>query len=244
MLPQTFAALFAFLGLVTPGLVFQLIRESQRPALQESAFREASRVALTSLIFTAASALLIALLSLRWPKAFADVPAWLSDGGRYASTHLEVVAWTVGAEVLLATALAAVGALIVDKLRFGPGAISKSSIWHKHFAADLPTGCAPWLKVTLDDGTQLWGWLDYYTVDKGLADRELALKGPGLAMQSAATGVRVDMENTDFVQLRGSTIRLTQVMHRPKVSETADADGLDERAAKPRLDEASDSPVA
>lgn len=218
MLPQTFATLFAFLGLVTPGLVFQLMRESQRPALQESAFREASRVALTSLAFTAASTFLLAMLSVGWPAAFADIPAWLTGGEKYAASNLGLVVWTVAAEVAIAASLAVVTALGIDKLRLDSGAISKSSIWHKHFAADLPAGLAPWLKLTLEDGTQAWGWLDYYTVDKTLADREISLKGPGLAIQGPDEDERVEMSHTDYLQVRGSTIRFMQVMHRPKVT--------------------------
>lgn len=218
MLPQTFATLFAFLGLVTPGLVFHLMRESQRPALQESAFREASRVALTSLAFTAASTFLLAMLSVGWPAALADIPAWLTDGEKYAASNLGLVVWTVAAEVAIAASLAVVTALGIDKLRLDRGGISKSSIWHKHFAADLPAGLAPWLKLTLEDGTQAWGWLDYYTVDKALADREISLKGPGLAIQGPDQVERVEMSHTDYLQVRGSTIRFMQVMHRPKVT--------------------------
>ncbi len=224
MLPQTFATLFAFLGLVTPGLVFQLIRENQRPALQESAFREASRVALTSLVFTAASTLLLGLLSVGWPNAFADVPAWLNAGDKYASSNLGLVVWTISAEVALAAGLAGAAALFVDRLPLGSGAISKSSIWHKHFAVDLPAGHVPWLKLTLDDGTRVWGWLDYYTVDKPLADREISLKGPGIALQMPGDSQRIAMSNTNYLQLRGSTIQIMQVMHRPAVTEPPESE--------------------
>lgn len=224
MLPQTFATLFAFLGLVTPGLVFQLIRETQRPALQESAFREASRVALTSLVFTAASTLLLGLLSLAWPNAFADVSAWLNTGEKYASSNLRVVAWTIGAEVAIAAGLAGAAALLVDKLLLGYGVISKSSIWHKHFAVDLPATHEAWLKLTLNDKTQVWGWLDYYTVDRPLADREISLKGPGLAIQGPSDTEPIRMSHTDYLTLRGSTIQLMHVMHRPAVTDRPESE--------------------
>jgi hypothetical protein len=210
--------------LVTPGLVFQLIRESQRPALQESAFREASRVALTSLVFSAAATLFLGLLTLEWPNAFADVPAWLDTGEKYASSNLGLVVWTISAEVALAAGLAGAAALLVDRLPIGSGAISKSSVWHKHFAVDLPAGHAPWLKLTLEDGTRVWGWLDYYTVDKPLADREISLKGPGLALQMPGDSERIAMSHTDYLQLRGSTIRLLQVMHRRSVTAPPEAE--------------------
>jgi len=53
-----------------------------------------------------------------------------------------------------------------------------------------------------------------------------------------ADGERVEMKNTDFLQLRGSAIRLVHVMHRPAVTPADDADGHGKQPADQRNGEA------
>ena len=102
MIPESVAALYAFLGLVTPGLVYQLLREGNRPGLEETTFREASRVALTSAVLTTLSLITLALISLRKPAWFVDAGDWLTDGTAYAAGHPALVAWSMIATVFLA----------------------------------------------------------------------------------------------------------------------------------------------
>jgi Family of unknown function (DUF6338) len=83
MIPETFAALYAFLGLVAPGLIYQILREKRRPAVDETAFREASRIALTSLVFTTVATLLMTLLGVVAPGLFPDIAAWITTGKTY-----------------------------------------------------------------------------------------------------------------------------------------------------------------
>ena len=78
MVPETTGALLAFLGLIAPGLVYTLLRERRRPPEKMSAFREASRAALTSLGFIVVSLAVLVPLSLAgdW---LPDIQQWLED---------------------------------------------------------------------------------------------------------------------------------------------------------------------
>jgi hypothetical protein len=59
VVPQTIGALASFLALVAPGIVFELLRERRRAGARESAFHEASRVAVSSLAFTLAATMIL-----------------------------------------------------------------------------------------------------------------------------------------------------------------------------------------
>ena len=66
MAPDTLGALLAFLVFVAPGLCFELLRERRRPALEQTAFREASRIALTSLLFSGAALVVVVAVVAGW----------------------------------------------------------------------------------------------------------------------------------------------------------------------------------
>jgi hypothetical protein len=59
VIPQTILSLVAFLFLVAPGILFELRRERRRPGRKETAFREAARTALASLLFSVAAVLVL-----------------------------------------------------------------------------------------------------------------------------------------------------------------------------------------
>jgi hypothetical protein len=187
MVPESLATLYALLALVAPGLVFQLVTERNQPSRQESAFREASVVAVTSLVFTTLSVLSLAALSKWQPSCFVDLAAWLAKGNRYASDNLWLVAASVGVEVLLAVLLAVAGAKLLSRRSTSKTSpIAKTSVWYQALQGDKPKGKASWVMAELVDGTRIWGYVHYFTIQDIGSDRDISFMGPGLSIQRPA----------------------------------------------------------
>lgn len=191
MIPQSLGALYAFLGLVAPGLLFQQLRERARPGLDESAFREASRVALTSLVFTTLSLALLALVGALRRQWLVDLPSWALLGGQYLTSHMWLVAGSVLAEVTLACALAVLAARVAASrdtrasLHAGrtSGKLVKTGVWFQLFHGRLPARKAAWVRADLRDGTRIFGYVYFYTVDEAPRDQQvISFQGPGLAV--------------------------------------------------------------
>jgi hypothetical protein len=219
MIPTTFGAFIAFLGLIAPGLVFQLRRESGLPGYEESAFRELSRVALTSLIFTLMSLAVLAGLryaGLRyaWPQAFVDPRAWLALGNGYLEGHLVTVAATFASEVFLSCVLA-LGAAYVTA-RHGRGHLSPSGVWYQVLRRDRPVGTRPWLTLHLADGTELSGLLRHYTETRVLQNQEIAIGGPQMTLRSATGSVSEIGAECDAVIVRGDCVQYITVRYQDR----------------------------
>ncbi|MDR7383505.1 DUF6338 family protein [Promicromonospora iranensis] len=217
MVPESLATVYAFLGLVAPGLLFQLLRERARPALEESAFREASRVALTSLAFTTASILILAAASAVAPRAVVDLAGWLESGSEYVSEHLWLVVSSVLLEVGLACALAWLSATAlavwVDDQSVKH---AKTSIWHLAILESRPKGEETWLSIELMDGVKVWGYVHYFTTDLAMDNRELSLTGPGLSIQRV--GEERKSVTATYLVLPGSDIRRMKVSYEPAMT--------------------------
>lgn len=68
MIPQTGATLLAFVFLVVPVIVFELLRRTRRPSIDRSPFEEFAVAAISSAAFTlAALAVLAVIRSWIWP---------------------------------------------------------------------------------------------------------------------------------------------------------------------------------
>jgi hypothetical protein len=176
--------LLALLGLIAPGLVYQQRRERRRPMSGESGFREASRVALSSLIFsTAALAIMLPLTSS--VQTLPDVTAWLTNPKAYLAAHYAKVATFL----VLVTVIACALALVIEAVIGSSVApqIAPVSIWYAAFRRDVPPGTSRiWVWITTDNGTQFKGPLRSYTPSEGGAVREIALGGA--PMQRLAAG--------------------------------------------------------
>jgi hypothetical protein len=105
VIPSTTAALVGFLFFVAPGLVWELTRERREPPREGSTFREASRVALASVVFTTAGVGIIAI-GRAWFGWFVDPSSWLRHGHVYVEHHIGRIALTVGLALALACLLA------------------------------------------------------------------------------------------------------------------------------------------
>jgi hypothetical protein len=142
VIPQTFGALLAFLGLVAPGIVFQMMRERARPATEETAFREASRVTLTSLLFTLLSfAVLVGLWKVK-PSWLANIEQWLKPKSDYGRTHIALIAWSMGLELAIACILAGLASLVLNRLHAGK--VIKRSLWYQVLKEERPASEVTW----------------------------------------------------------------------------------------------------
>jgi hypothetical protein len=194
VLPQTIGALAAFLVLVAPGIVFELRRERRRGGHRESAFREASRVALGSLVFSLVAIwMLIGLETVGAP--FADVVAWSTGGWGYARQNLFLVVWTIIAELALACGAAAAADLLVGRYGREEATVRKLSAWTETLRRDCPPKAVPWVHVCLEDGSSFFGALRSYTVGDVVADREIVLDGRGLTYVGRPTDGGDEFEN-------------------------------------------------
>lgn len=211
MAPDTLAALLGFLAFVAPGLAFEMLRERRRPSIEESSFREASRIALSSLVFSSAALLVLALIRTVRPSWFASPSAWLRGGSTYAAAHLGAVVASVAAFLLVAVLLAAG----VDHLlrRRAGGHIVTGSIWFSAFRLHRPPGADPWVHLRLDDETEVWGYAGDYTPDQSLDNRELLVKGPQLQYRRKGAVENTLLPDWSFVAVRGATITWMKVQY-------------------------------
>lgn len=218
MIPDTAGALIAFLALVAPGIVFYLVRDRYTPARALTTFREASVVALTSLVFTAAAAVLLLLLAgTTVGDWLPDLGAWVARGDAYFDAHVVAAVLGLVAQVGLAVVLAGGAARYLSR-QGGHGTISGVGTWFQVFRADRPENTTPWLKVELDDESVVWGYLKHYSTQEAIGERELTLVGPKLAIQRKGA-TKSEIPQWSSVLIPGAKIRLLSLAY------VDDADG-------------------
>jgi hypothetical protein len=159
VIPQTAAALLAFLFLVAPGIVFENLRERRRPTFDQTTFREVSRLALASLWFSVLSLVLLAGLRAGVPAIMPDPGRWLREGNRYVQSNYQVVGWFFLAEVLIAIGLAAAWSWWLGRGKTSD--IRRISAWYKVFRHLPPTGSEPFVRVFVEGGTEYYGKVQY-----------------------------------------------------------------------------------
>lgn len=190
--------------------------------------RETARIALTSLIFTAAATALISWLAARW-RALPDVQEWLVQGSRYLPKHYLSVAAFLALIVTIACGLA----LLSERLTRSEvrGHLRPQSVWFLTFRNDKPQAARRIsLWITTEDGTQFRGALRHFTPEVPLENRELALGGSSL--QRLAPGADpaagwVALADSDAVLIPGTAIAHIVVSY-------LDLDGKSLRAEPPR----------
>jgi len=211
MAPETLGALLAFLAFIAPGLSFELLRERRRPSREETAFREASRIALTSVLFSGCALVLLSGMRAVATSWFVDPGAWLVAGNSYAAAHLPAVGLSVALLLLLSLALA----VLTDQVfrRRAPGRIVPGSIWFAMFRQHRPEGTTPWVHLRLEDETEIWGYAGDYTPDQDLANRELLVEGPELQYRRKGATVNTKLPDWQFIAVRGELISWMKVLY-------------------------------
>jgi len=211
VIPQTLAALVAFVALVVPGLAFELLRERRRAAVEETPFREVSRIGVTSACFSSvAITLLFALHAVR-PSATVDLAAWLRDGTDYAADNLGSVLGTTLMFLVVATGLA----WATDQVLRGraEARIVGGSIWFSVFRVHRPEGARPWVHLRLSDETEIWGYAGDYSPEQKLENRELLVEGGGLQYRRKGATEATPLPDWSFIAVRGDSITWMKVQY-------------------------------
>ena len=211
MIPETFAALLAFVAFIVPGLAFELLRERRRPFIEETAFREACRIALTSMVFSSTAVVILLVIQRINHSIVADPVEWLRQGKTYAQDHLTLIITTVALMIALSLGLA----VAIDALfkRRAPGRIVPGSIWFALFRQHRPKDATPWVHLRLSDETEIWGFIGDYTPDQSLENRELVLEGPNLQYRRKGTSVNTPLNRWSFISVRGESITWMKVQY-------------------------------
>jgi hypothetical protein len=231
LVPDTAAALGVFLLLVAPGITYQLLRAGSRPESATSPFREASVVALTSLLFSGAAVAVLAVARAAWPDWLPDPGRWLRDGSGYLNEHYRLVArgalLALGLSLLLAFAAhrALDAAATTGRWRratatvLGKGRrLEAVSVWFRLFHVDYRRGEHVYVTVETTTGDVYTGYVVAYTVDdKAPHERELVL-GPPLTLRR--DGEELPLAPWQRVVLPGSQIASVLVSY---VTATAEA---------------------
>jgi hypothetical protein len=220
VIPSTVGAFLALLGLVAPGLVFELRRERRRAGFSDSAFREASRTALYSLLFSGAVLLVMGAARLVWPSGVVDFAAWVKLGRSYFVQHAALVGWNAAVAVTLAVLLALVTEAVTGR-KITP-TVEKGSIWSFIFKETRPKNTSNWVGIGLTGGERVSGYVDRFSVGKDPDKADMYLVGPGLFWRPAPVpdsavepeAVRLDPD-WDGLYIRASSVSWIRLKHKP-----------------------------
>lgn len=143
---------------VTPGLVFEALRERTRPRRSASAFRETATIILGSVAFSALATVVLASMKNGGTHDWLPDPAeLLRDPGGYTTDHIGKVSAGLAAEVGLATLLAMCWHGVLYNLNPG-GRYSGNPAWHELVSGEgNPERRVVFASVELMDGTRWRG---------------------------------------------------------------------------------------
>ncbi len=180
MIPQTAGAVLGLLLVVVPGVAFETVPEHFRPTAERSTFKEASAVAVASLVSTFAALVILAAVRAGWPSLLPDPREWFLEGKHYVADNLALIAWFLVALVILATGLAVVGPWVwfrwyrKSRAQINPN----TTAWHELFRANVPEGGVPMVRAKATDGSEYIGRVIDYSANILPAERELVLGPP------------------------------------------------------------------
>lgn len=204
MIPQTLGTLIAFLGLIAPGLAFELVRERKRPRITDSAFREASRIALSSFILSATSIVIQLILWAIWPHLSLDLEAWIKAGNAYLQGNATKVVGNLAFTTLFACLLGFLFALAISVSSQESSSHVTGSAWRHALRVARPRKAKAWVHVHLKDGTAFFGYLGSYSLADKPDEREILLKG--VTLTTARFSSDGELENVDTIGERWESV--------------------------------------
>ncbi|WP_264028757.1 DUF6338 family protein [Mycobacterium mantenii] len=116
-MPTSLLALIIFICFVTPGVVFELLRERRRPPRTYSTFRETGVIIAASVLFSLPAIVILFLIHGFEPRPFPDLQKLAESPGKYAPDHLGSVVGLIVAFVAVAVGIAAIWDLILQLFR-------------------------------------------------------------------------------------------------------------------------------
>lgn len=178
MVPNSFAAIATFLLLLAPGLIYNMARERLRPAAEESAFREASGIALASFLAGTVAIAILSILRAVGLDALPDAAAWVKQGAKYAADNIDKVAIFFVSYTVLAAGAAWLGAWLLFHSAEDVDIDLHTNAWFEAFRRRVPVGTTPMALVELENSTQYVGEVIYYAVNMSTDEREIMLGPP------------------------------------------------------------------
>jgi hypothetical protein len=187
VIPTGIATVVAFFFFVIPGLVWELLVERRRPAKAESAFREASRVALVSTPFSTISVGIVFAAAWLCDQHWLTVlSSWFTTGKPQSGEALIVASLLAVAELGVALLLLGLVWWRVGHRLYGMAKVEKESAWGYAFGHQ-PAGHATVATVRTHDGSEYRGQVVGFTNDFDWADREIILTRPLSVSRSPGT---------------------------------------------------------
>jgi hypothetical protein len=176
MIPSTFLSGVAFLFLIAPGVLWDLLAKRRKVSSIESTFRETSRVVLSSSALSLLSVAIMTVIGLFRPNWFLSPRSFLSNPEQYYRLH-PLIVWRV---IILEALIAVLLVLIPNAslLRKQGWRLREVSPWQKVFRIDLPEKHYASIRVRLLSGKIYVGRVSDYTPDFEMADREIVLCQP------------------------------------------------------------------
>lgn len=176
MIPSSLATVIGFVFFVAPGLLFEMLLDRRRPTKVESAFREASRVALFSTPFTIVSAAAVVVVMHNVDQHWLDLAIqWSTTGKPPNGGAIIAVAVMALVEVSLACT-GVVAASLVAVWRLKGRKFTPLSAWS--YSLTPPAGSSTIATVTTTDGTQYRGQVLGFSPDLPWEEREITLCQP------------------------------------------------------------------
>jgi uncharacterized protein DUF6338 len=221
MIPDALGAFLAFLGIVAPGILFELRQEKRRVGVTGWSFRDISTVALVGFALTSAATLLTFALGRWWfgAAAIVDPKAWAQQGSKYFTDHFYLVVGDALVVFAVSLLLSLGVAKLSAKTRRNSGALAKQSLWHQAFRDDAPDGTLAWVHVELTDGSAFFGYVRANTEGEEVDKREITLTGARLSHRPAPDSngvsqpVKVIGDRWSHVIVRSSEIRYLRVQY-------------------------------
>lgn len=212
-MPTTWLAVLFFVLLVAPGLLYDLLSEQHRLRAGESAFREASRTVLASLIISTLSVGILVAIRLAQPKWMPDPNSLFSGRGNYVTSHYRLILRTLLLEGVVALTIAAGFHWIrTRRLR---ARLRPVSTWTRVFRDECPHGFLPHAQIRLANGMTYIGQVGHFTADLEIADREIVLVPPLYVKKP--DGQFKDMPSEwQRVVLSGASVDSLIVQYRPE----------------------------
>lgn len=215
---SSWTSLVLFVLFVVPGLLFDLLSRQRRVEVDESAFREASRVVLASVALGvpgAASGYLAWIMMNGQPPVLSKLLA--GDGAYYrdqAETIFWAVVWYVASSVVVAAAIN----FALDLVK-GKSLTPNHSQWTQVFRFEPPKGSRAYVRVNTKSGLWWAGQVMHFTADLEVAGREITLAAP---ISRGSEGGAVWSRDPDIQRLifRNDELESISVMY-VSVEETA-----------------------
>lgn len=229
MIPQTLGTLIAFLGLIAPGLAFELMRERKRPRITDSAFREASRIALSSFVLSTISIIIQLILWVIWPHVALDLAAWIRTGNSYFQGNTTKIVANLAFTTLFACLLGFTVAWAMSASSPEGSLHVTGSAWRQALRVARPRKAKVWVHVQLKDGTAFFGYLGSYSLADKPDEREILLKGVTLTMAKFSESGEPENVDTigdrwESVVIPASQISYIRVQYRDSKGSPVDSD--------------------